>query len=1105
MQYKLIHKGGKLKANALRLANFSVLFLVLIFSISFSSASMKVGLDGSLNEVGINFDRTPVNISEFNVNSSLWWDTLDHGPLRSVSDILSSWITNDLFVERTGDTMTGNLEIDTNLTVDGFSFFNDAVDVDGTLTVFNMPNPGIRFQRDDATIGSTNTLGVVSFRGGDRDLGDGKPGAYIETTADGTWNGGSDNPSIFEIYVESDGIGNGLGLPVLKLNGTSMATTFKGDVLPRVTLDKNLGSNVLRWLGLYVGDISADGIEVSGDIVALGNITADTFYGSGASLTDLNVTGVINVTGDFSGYALNTSFLYGAGGIGGIDMRGDPWYFGGSDFQFAENVLVDGNVSATYFLGNGSQLTGLPETDLTGYAKYQFENNNFNGSGNFITTGDIEGEVLTVNKNGSVGDGLGVVFGIEGSDTGFGATNSPDTLFVRVDGPIIQDWFQGGVTDLSTFYADVVIEKTLTVGGIISQNGSTLDETYFRLNGDSVMAGNANFGGYNLDNVGDISQNEVLANVDTTNEVWVPNNYEGIQRWMESSVYGMGLRYNALANKLYLDRYNNNAVPTVLMAFDRATALVEVTGDLDVSGDLEIGGEFTIDEMSVNEIDLGANTITDGRLSGDWEVTGSLDAGNTNITGTLDAGDTTVTGALTVTGTEESDVMIYAGDSADVIDDDAEDAGIVRLYGGNGGDATDGGDSGEGGGVTIRGGDAGDAINANFRDYAYEGGDVGLLAGTGGDMSIAGALNIRDGGDGGNLALTSGFAGTYTQISGDFGGLAGASGDITVSTAQGGFSYGNSDQTSASTNTGGDSGDFLFYAQSAGGAQSAFNGNNLGGNGGDVTFIGGEGGIAQNSLTSNTGGNAGNLLFRSGRGGIGATANGINGAIDFEIGGTTGSAGTLVGTFLNDASGLLFGDNIAQIFGDSQDASIYWNGLNLIINPQLLTPGTQLQVLGDLNVTGTISNSLSHMHGLSTEVGVVSSVDTWYNVTFNASLGDAVKLEFIDNRTIIIDHDGHYVITFGMGFQDSSPSPNAHVGMRITKNGAEIPGSYIEQDTSKQNADIWSEHTTHVELSAGDELNMQYISSDTDVTIQQDDTYATQPFNAYGYLQEVIL
>ena len=34
---------------------------------------------------------------------------------------------------------------------------------------------------------------------------------------------------------------------------------------------------------------------------------------------------------------------------------------------------------------------------------------------------------------------------------------------------------------------------------------------------------------------------------------------------------------------------------------------------------------------------------------------------------------------------------------------------------------------------------------------------------------------------------------------------------------------------------------------------------------------------------------------------------------------------------------------------------------------------------------------------------------------------------------------------------------------------------------------------------------MEYIASDVDVTIEQHDTYATQPFNAFGYIQEMII
>ena len=97
------------------------------------------------------------------------------------------------------------------------------------------------------------------------------------------------------------------------------------------------------------------------------NMTADYFYGSGAFLRDLNVTGNVSVDGDLdmTGYVLTTSYLNGV--TGGIDMRGDPWYFSGSDLQIAEDLIVDGNVTANYFKGDGSLLDNLPSADLSSY------------------------------------------------------------------------------------------------------------------------------------------------------------------------------------------------------------------------------------------------------------------------------------------------------------------------------------------------------------------------------------------------------------------------------------------------------------------------------------------------------------------------------------------------------------------------------------------------------------------------------------------------------------------------------------------------------------------------------------------------------------------
>ncbi len=126
------------------------------------------------------------------------------------------------------------------------------------------------------------------------------------------------------------------------------------------------------WFDRNTGDIQFfTSLDLSGY-----NMTADYFHGSGAYLTELNVTGNVSVGGDLdmSGYSLTTSYLLGIDG--GIDMRGDPWYLSQTDLEIDQdlkvnnteiendllvgnNITVVGNVSADYYFGNGSQLTGI--------------------------------------------------------------------------------------------------------------------------------------------------------------------------------------------------------------------------------------------------------------------------------------------------------------------------------------------------------------------------------------------------------------------------------------------------------------------------------------------------------------------------------------------------------------------------------------------------------------------------------------------------------------------------------------------------------------------------------------------------------------------------
>ena len=164
-----------------------------------------------------------------------------------------------------------------------------------------------------------------------------------------------------------------------------------------------------------------------------------------------------------------------------------------------------------------------------------------------------------------------------------------------------------------------------------------------------------------------------------------------------------------------------------------------------------------------------------------------------------------------------------------------------------------------------------------------------------------------------------------------------------------------------------------------------------------------------------------------------------------------------------------------------------------------------LLITGNLSVSENISGSLSHVFGLSTDIGTVGSAGVWYNITMDASHVDAIGFTAADAQNVTVNNTGHYTVIFGAGIKDSAANPAATVAIAVFVNNVEVSGSYVEMTTSKQNAESWLEHTTHTEFTDGDKIQLRYISSDTTVTIDQSDTYATQGFSAFGYIQQIIV
>jgi len=242
---------------------------------------------------------------------------------------------------------------------------------------------------------------------------------------------------------------------------------------------------------------------------------------------------------------------------------------------------------------------------------------------------------------------------------------------------------------------------------------------------------------------------------------------------------------------------------------------------------------------------------------------------------------------------------------------------------------------GNGGTLTFTTGQGGQTFNnGTLNRTAGNGGAFSFIAGTGGTATLSTPNKVNQGGIGGGYTMSSGQGGiasssTLRNVGGNSGQftlttgqgaqisairpIAGNSGNVVIASGNGGIATLNANQTVAPfTYIAGNSGNIVFFTGNAGG----LNNNNFGGNGtagsaGNITFTGGTGGAAFH--VDDKAGNGGHVLFRGGIAGTNTrngSQNGVNGSI----------------YFLSNSG-----------FGFSN-----------------ATPNQQIQVLGNVNVSGTV-------------------------------------------------------------------------------------------------------------------------------------------------------
>jgi hypothetical protein len=144
-----------------------------------------------------------------------------------------------------------------------------------------------------------------------------------------------------------------------------------------------------------------------------------------------------------------------------------------------------------------------------------------------------------------------------------------------------------------------------------------------------------------------------------------------------------------------------------------------------------------------------------------------------------------------------------------------------------------------------------------------------------------------------------------------------------------------------------------------------------------------------------------------------------------------------------------------------------------------------------------------HLYGIADTPQTMNVVGQWQAIDFNFDLGDNYGFGIQDSNCIVVTRTAHYIADIEAHFIDSAPNPKSVVALRVSLNGEEVSGSYSEISMFKQDAEQLITTFTYVEAKEDDVVCMEWLSSDATVTLDMDNTYASQPIVAKGFINWV--
>ena len=280
-----------------------------------------------------------------------------------------------------------------------YEFDFETVDGGTTITIFDLNRP-LSYYTNDVTIAAntvstSSVTGALTVAGGVGVVGDLVVGGNIVgnlTVASQTFTG-----NLAAGNINSAGrlsaAGNINGGNIITNLITASALSLSGNILTPLAVTSNItGGNILTAGNVTGSYFIGNGSQLTGITVAAGtalvngnsnvrvNASGNVTVSSGGTsnvavfaTTGEYVTGVVSASGNITGGNLITSAAVSAGSIA----------VGGTIYAVGTISAVGNITTSGYILGNGSQLTGIPNSNLANL-----------GSSPISTTGNITGGYL---------------------------------------------------------------------------------------------------------------------------------------------------------------------------------------------------------------------------------------------------------------------------------------------------------------------------------------------------------------------------------------------------------------------------------------------------------------------------------------------------------------------------------------------------------------------------------------------------------------------------------------------------------------------------------------------------------------------------------------